>query len=300
LQRTRAYLVRLSVIIGSLCPTMLRAEAASLPKVWNGEIIERDQGLVSLHAVIIDSMMKTRVGDFSFLIRGRKHKTLYSFAAQTQNPKTLPSRYWRIREDTYDLIEMSLQDEQARPRRWQGPYSKPLIVMPQTWASLGVWYILAAKEGPIKVLIKPQHQKVPLERWKGSVLASTDALTGKVLQSYKAASETNSSTPALRQVLRGSRSIQMLYEIHSHDPEIRTCYTDLLDRSNEAEGELIYSFVYSGIDQGIKSLKIKRSTLIDPEFQECLYYTLRGLTFPLRTSLAGELSFQFHLVKGKE
>ncbi|RZA13808.1 MAG: hypothetical protein EOP10_29165, partial [Proteobacteria bacterium] len=277
MRRAWIFLLHLPLLLCFGHAESLWAQSAALPKVWSGEIIEADQGLVSLHAVIIDSKMKGRGGDFSFLIRGRKNKVLYSFAAKTQDPKALPTQYWRIREDTYDLLEVSLGDDRGKARKWKGPYSKPFVVSPKNLSSMGVLYLLASKDDPIKVLQKPNHQKFPLDRWKGSVQAVTDAISGEVWQRYQPVAVPAAQNPSIRRVLRGTRSIQMIYKLdlfrfnafaqdmakvlQANDPDIRSCYTDLLDKSSEAKGNLIYSFVYSGIDQGIKSLKIKQSTL---------------------------------------
>lgn len=289
------------------------AQTTAIPKVWNGETIEADQGLVSLYAVMIDSKVQHRAGPFSFLLRGKKTKLVYTFSAVTQEPKSAPTQIWKIRADEYELLEVSFTDEKGRARKWKGPYSRTLTVTPKSLASLGNWYLLNLKDDQIKVLLKPVHMKLPLEKWKGAVQSITDAFGGVVLSRYRPVAADKEK--GFRRVFRTTRTIQMIYKldlfrfnVHSpemakvlqaNDADIRSCYTDLLDKQGDAKGILIYSFVYSGINQGIKSLKVKsgESKLKDSEFQECLYYKLRGLTFPLRQSLAGELSFQFNIVE---
>ncbi len=289
----------------------LCAQTASIPKVWNGEIVEADQGLITLYAIIIDSKVKHRQGSFSFHIKGRKSGLTYSVSAQTQEPKLPPNQIWKVREDTYDLVDISLADERGKNRKWKGPYSKALVVTPKAISSLGVWYLATLADDQFKVLLKPIVPKIELGKWKGSVTGLTNGFTGEFTKRYKAEAEAKGF--GFRKVIRATRSIDMRYGldlfkmnthardmvrvIETNDGDIRSCYTDLLDKSPDSRGKLIYSFVYSGIDQGIKSLKIKENTIKNSEFQECLYFKLRGLTFPLRQSLAGELSFQFNFVE---
>ncbi len=282
-----------------------------LPKIWRGEIIEEDQGLVGLYSIMIDTQVKHRNGDFSFLLRGRKTKILYNFSVRTQEPNLPPNQYWRIREDTYDLVQLNYVDEFGKARSWKGTYPKALIVSSQALNSLGIWYIVTLKDEHVRILLKPLVFKAPLARWKGAVQSVTDAFTGSVTSRY--VPELGGEGQGIRKVLRGVRSIEMqykldLFKLNTHAPEmakvlqandadIRSCYTDLLDKEPSAKGNLIYSFVYSGNEQSIKSLKIKQSNIPSPDFKECLYFKIRGLSFPLRHSLAGELSFQFNFME---
>lgn len=291
----------------------LFAQPLSTPKVWNGEIIESDQGLVTLYAEMIDARVKNRSGPFSFLLRGKTTKLTYNFSAATQEPKLPPTQYWKIKADVYEILEVNFVDEKGRARKWKGPYPRTLTVTSRSLASLGNWYMVTLKDDQVKILLKPVHIKLPLDKWKGSVQSITNAFTGSVLSRYKPiAADKNKD---FRRVFRSTRSIQMVYKLdlfrmNSHaaemakvlqanDADIRSCYTDLIDKQSDAKGNLIYSFVYSGINQGIKSMKVKSTgpKLKDTEFSECLYFKLRGLTFPLRQSLAGELSFQFNIVE---
>ena len=292
-------------------PYLLFAEMA-LPKIWNGEIIEADQGLVCLYSMMIDSTVKHRNGEFSFILKGRKNKINYSFSAKTQEPKLAPNSYWKIKEDTYDLMEASFIDERGFKRSWKGPYPKSLEVKSRSIASMGAWYLVYLKgDSQFNILLKPLRLVLPIDSWKGSVLSVTDAITGEVFSQYKGTSAQNGQ--GIRRVLRASRSIQMLYRLdlfrfntyaaemsrvlQTNDADLRSCYTDLLEKDDNAQGTTTYAFVYSGIAQGIKSLKIRQSSLNDPIFRECMYYKLKALTFSLRQSLAGELSFQFNTVQ---
>lgn len=289
------------------------AQTPSLPKIWKGETVEADQGLVSLYSVMIDTKTRLQNRDFSFVLKGRKHPFVYHFAAHTLDPKEIPHQFWKIRADIYELWEVRFVDEGGRTRKWQGPYPKPLIVSPQSLSSLGIWYLFALKDDSIKVLLKPHPITLPPQKWKGDLQTTSDGFTGSILSRFK--TEVGEKQLGLRRVLRGSRAIQMSYKLdlfqnnsvasemarvfQANDADIRSCYTDLLEKQGDAKGDLIYSFVYSGIAQGIKSLKVKRSALKDSEFQECLYFKLRALTFPQRQSLAGELSFHFKVVEAE-
>ncbi|MBC7660093.1 MAG: hypothetical protein H7249_10320 [Chitinophagaceae bacterium] len=307
----RLWLVSAFFLATLLLPKEVRAQN-SLPKVWNGEIIETDQGLVCLYSMMIDSNVKQRGGDFSFLLKGRSNRISYSFTAKTQIPKLAPITYWKIKEDTYDVIEASFVDEYGHKRLWKGPYPKSIKVQPKSLSSMGVWYLVYLKpDDQFKLLIKEVRLKLPIEKWKGSVERIIDGISGEELSIYKGAAADNGQ--GIRRVLRGGRRINMVYQLdlfrlNMHAPEmsrilqindadIRSCYTDLLERNETANGTLTYTFAYSGIAQGIKTLKIKEASLKDSSFQECLYYKLRGLTFPLRQSLIGELSFQFNTLE---
>jgi hypothetical protein len=284
----------------------------SLPKLWSGEIVEADQGLVCLYSMMIDSNVKHRNGDFSFVLKGRRNQISYSFSAKTQEPKLPPNTYWKIKEDTYDLVEASFIDDRGKKRVWKGPYPKALVVKPRSISSLGTWYLVYLKgDSQFNFLLKSVRLNLPIERWKGTVLSVFDGLSGETYNVYKGENAENGQ--GIRRVLRGVRSIQMLYRLdlfrfnvhapemsrvlQSNDADIRSCYTDLLDKDAAAKGELTYAFVYSGIAQGIKSLKIRQTNMNDPGFQECMYFKLRALTFSQTQSMAGELSFQFNTVE---
>jgi len=294
-----------------IAPALLSAQH-SLPKQWNGEILEADQGLVSLYSTMIDSSIKHRSGEFTFILKGRRSKISYSFSAATQDPAEAPSIYWKVKEDTYDLMEASFVDSKGRKRSWQGPYPKAITVKPRSISSMGNWYLVYLKaDGRFNILLKPARPNIPLEKWQGSVRSLVDGLTGEDYELYKAPQSPKKS--GFRQVVTGVRKIQMLYKLdlfkfntysremsgifQTNDADIRTCYTDLLDRDENAKGQLVYAFIYSGIAQGIKSLKIRRTTMTDAVFQECMHFKLRGLTFPIRQSVAGELIFQFNTVQ---
>jgi len=262
--------------------------------------------------MMIDGAMKHRDGEFSFILKGRRNKISYSFSTKTQEPKLAPNGYWKIKADPYDLVEASFVDERGYKRLWKGPYPKGIQVKPRSIASMGTWYLVYLKgDNQFNILLKPIHLLLPIDRWKGSVLSVTDGITGEVFSLYKGESAQNGQ--GIRRVLRGSRSIQMLYKLdlfrfntyatemsrilQTNDADIRSCYTDLLEKDENAKGTLTYVFAYSGITQGIKSLKIKQTSLNDPSFMECMYYKLRALSFSLTQSLVGELSFQFNTVQ---
>ncbi len=290
----------------------LAAQTASIPKIWSGEIVEADQGLVTFYGTVIDASVKPRDNTFAFILQGRKYHYRYNFHAKTSDPRLPPQTYWKIHEDVYDLVEASLVDERGRRRVFKGPYAKPLLVKPQSLSSMGRWYLIYGKtEGTLSMLLKPWHMNVSLAGWKGSVQTLIDAFTGTLYQTYRGPSAQDPS--ALRKVIRVSRGISMLYKIdlyrqnayapdlarvlEANDADIRSCYTDLLEKQGDVKGKLAYSFVYSGNNQGIKSLKLREATITDPGFQECMDLKLRGLTFPLRQSVAGDLLFQFTIVE---
>lgn len=308
LKRTRFWILG---VLAFFYPCLLVAEN-SLPKLWNGEIIEADQGLVCLYSIMIDSSVQHRSGEFTFTLKGRRNHRNYSFSARTQEPKSAPESYWKIKEDTYDLVEASFIDERGSKRDWKGPYAKSITVKPRSLTSMGTWFLVYLKgDSQFNLLLKPTRLKLPLERWKGSVQAVNDGLTGEQYDQYRG--ENAKKPQGIRRVLRSVRSIQMVYKLdlyrfNAHamemsrilqvnDPDIRSCYTDLLDKTADAKGSLSYAFIYSGIAQSIKSLKIRQTNLKDSSFQECMYYKLRNLTFPVRQSMPGELSFQFNVAQ---
>ncbi len=297
-------------MLSIVLPTLAIAQT-SLPKPWNGEIIEPDQGLVSLYSLMIDNTVKHRHGEFTFTLKGRRTKISYSFSTATQEPSLPPQHFWKIKEDTYDLMDGSFVDERGNRRTWKGPYPKPIVVKPRSISSMGFWYLVYLKaDKRFNILLKPTRLDLPIENWKGNVATVFDGITGEEFNRYQGPEA--AKTQGLRRVVTGVRTIKMLYKldlfrfnsfagdmsrvIQSNDADIRTCYTDLLEKDETAKGQLTYAFIYSGIAQGIKSLKIRKSSVSDAVFLECLNLKLRGLTFPLRQSLAGELSFQFNIV----
>lgn len=281
---------------------------ASVPKVWNGELLEADEGAFYLQGIIADSSARLRPGRFSFTLLGRKRQLLYQFQTDTADLKEHPNQVWKLKEDDYDLMKVSLTDEQGQLRTWQGPYRHAFHISKQNLSHFGVWYLVQLKnELVLKVLVKKGKNVFKAEKSQGSFAGVIDGTTGHLLLNLKLAEP--AAPQQLRQVLRSTRTISMQFKLNlfrqnafapamaqvlqANDPDIRSCYLDLLERKPEAQGQLSFTFVYSSSTRSIKSLKMKQTDLPDEVFLECMNLKLMGLDFPIGPSLIGELSYQF-------
>lgn len=306
----RRWLLPLSLIV-SFSPALAADAPPSIPKVWNGELMESDQGAVAIHSVIFDMDGKGATdGTFAFRLKGRKNGIVYSFQSPNQSPKAPPETIWKIKDDTYDLMEVSSVNSRGRKLTWKGPYKLAFTVKAKALSILGEWYLVHTKGGnELRVLVKPQPNRSPLENLRKTFVSVIDGLDGHVLEQFGA--KTGAEPGQIRTVLRSQRSILMTYKVDlfrdnkvasslaavlsANDADIRSCYTDLLEIEAAPAGTLAYTFVYSGEMQSIKALKIKNSGLKNPRFLECMHYKLLGLTFPLAKSMIGELTFQFQV-----
>jgi len=84
--------------------------------------------------------------------------------------------------------------------------------------------------------------------------------------------------------------------IQSNDADIRSCYTDFLDRGTTAQGVVNYTMLLSNQSHSLKTLKVKQTDIKDERFMECLYYKLMALSFPVKESMIGELTLTFQIV----
>jgi hypothetical protein len=295
------------------CPLFFAAHAVALapgpqiPKIWVGETMEPDQGGLTLSSVLYDLEGGHRDGSFSFILHGRKRGIPYIFQAETQDLKTGNATIWKIKDDIYDVQEVYSVDHKGRKFSWKGPYKQGLIVKAGNLSMFGAWYLVYGKAAKdLRLLIKPQPNIIPKRRLKAVFQNVIDGMTSRVLDSFGTQGDDNQG---FRATIRATRSIQMTYKVDlfqdnrwgkdivpilsANDAHLRSCYTDLLEAESLQSGILAYSFVYSGEAGSIKGLKIKGSGFKNPRFLECMYLKLLGLTFPVKKSMIGELTFQF-------
>lgn len=292
--------------------SLAAAPRASVPKVWNGELLEADEGAFYLQGLIADSSARLLPGRFSFTLLGRRRQLLYQFQTDTASLQDHPSQVWKLKEDDYDLMHVSLSDGNGKLREWQGPYRHAFKISSQNLSHFGVWYLVQLKQDLLlKVLVKKGKNVFRPEKSQGSFATIIDGTSGHTLLALKAPTGAARGAQELRQVVRSSRTISMQFRLNlfrqnnfapamaevlqANDPDIRSCYLDLLERSPSVQGQLSYTFVYSSSTRSIKSLKVKQSDLVDESFLECMMYKLMGLEFPIGPSLIGELSYQFAL-----
>jgi hypothetical protein len=290
--------------------TAQEANKPQIPKVWNGEALEADEGALYLQSQIVDTNARAQAGTFTFTLRGRKRQLLYIFQTETMPIDQHPHRVWKIKEDDYDIERIQSIDDDGHQREWRGPYRYSFRVQSRALSHFGAWYLVQLKQGGrLSLLIKKTRNVFDPNKSLGSFNRIIDAENGALLLELKQAAASQGSE--IRQVFRTTRTIGMFYKLNlfrqntfapamirvleTHEADIRTCYTDYLERNPKVRGSLNYAFVYSGTTRSIRSLKIKNSDLQDGRFLECMMYKVMGLSFPVDKSLIGELSFTFHL-----
>lgn len=284
-----------------------------IPKVWQGELMEKDEGAFYLQSLLVDLEAQSRRGSFSFQIRGKRREIIYSLQADTGTSKDAPDTVWKVKEDEYELLNLTLIDDSGKKWEWRGPHRNSFQVQTKKLSYWGSWYLVQIKGGQqLKMLSKAGPSKYPKDKTHGAFQAIIDGISGRQLVELDIQAPVKNAE--IRHVMRSTRTIGMFYSlnlfrqnahapamvqvIQANDPDIRSCYTDLLERTPDVQGKLTYTFIYSSQSHSIKSLKVKQSDLRDGKFMECMMYKLMGLSFVINQSLIGELGFSFQLGEG--
>ncbi|WP_141733710.1 hypothetical protein [Oligoflexus tunisiensis] len=307
-------MARIAAIVGwliFLSLGSLQAQVTTLvPKVWNGEALLKDEGLFYLQASILDSDAKHKGGSFSFVLFGKKQKKSYSVQFDTMPLGQHPDKVWKLKEDEYQITQVQHVDNQGRRWTWKGPYRTPLKVKSRSLSNLGIWYLVQLKQpGQLSILIKDSRNVFQKDKTQGSIARVIDGLSGREQATFEQKAAARQGE--IRAVFRSTRTIGMFYKLNlfrqnhhapkvigvlqSNDPDIRTCYTDFLERTAPAQGTITYTMLLSHQTHSIRSLKVKQSQIKDDRFLECLYYKLMALSFPIKESMIGELSLIFQI-----
>jgi hypothetical protein len=305
---------RIAAIVGcflllSLFP--LQAQVTTLtPKVWNGEALAKDEGLFYLQGSIIDSNAQHKGGSFSFIIVGKNQQKAYSVQFDTAALGQHPDKVWKLKEDDYQIAQVQHVDSQGKRWIWKGPYRTALQVRSKSLSNFGIWYLVQLKQaGQLSILIKPSANTFKAAKSQGSIARVIDAVSGREQATFEQKAAARQGE--IRAVMRSTRTIGMFYKlnlfrqnqyaptvigvIQSNDPDLRTCYTDFLDRGATGKGTISYTMLLSHQSHSIKSLKVKQAEIKDERFLECLYYKLMALSFPIKESMIGELSLIFQV-----
>ncbi len=289
------------------------AQRTLIPKVWNGELMEADEGGIYVQSVLADLGARSRNGSFNFVLQGRRRQLQYVFQTNASGLKESPQTVWKIKEDDYDLIAITLVDEQGLKWDWKGPYRHGFKVQGKSLSYFGVWYLVQIAQGhQLKILAKPGTNVFKDEQSQGAFQSIIEASTGRELKTLTEKAAVGKQE--LRHVIRSTQTIGMFYKlnlfkqnayaegmsqiIQANDPDIRSCYTDYIERVPDSQGQVAYTFVYSSVTKSIKSLKVKQTDFRDGRFLECLNLKLMGLDFNIGSSLIGELTFSFQLGQG--
>lgn len=289
----------------------LQAQVTTLvPKVWNGEALNKDEGLFYLQGSIIDSNAQHKGGSFSFIIIGKNLQKAYSLQFDTSTLGQHPDKVWKLKEDEYQIAQVQHVDSQGKRWIWKGPYRSALQVRSRSLSNFGIWYLVQLKQpGQLSLLIKTSPNTFQAARSQGSIARVIDAQTGREQATFEQKAAARQGE--IRAVMRSTRTIGMFYKlnlfrqnhyastvigvIQSNDPDLRTCYTDFLDRGSAGQGTISYTMLLSNSTHSIKTLKVKQAEIKDERFLECLYYKLMALSFPIKESMIGELSLIFQV-----
>jgi hypothetical protein len=305
---------RIAAIVGWLLLLSLgRAQAqvtTLVPKVWNGEALLKDEGLFYLQGSIIDSNAQHKGGSFSFILFGKNHQKAYSMQFDTAALGQHPDKVWKLKEDEYQIAQVQHVDNQGKRWIWKGPYRTALQVKSRSLSNFGIWYLVQLKQaGQLSIVIKASQNTFSAAKSQGSIARVIDGQTGREQASFEQKAAARKGE--IRAVMRSTRTIGMFYKlnlfrqnqyaptvvgvIQTNDPDLRTCFTDFLDRGGEGQGTISYTMLLSHQTHSIKTLKVKKAEFKDDRFLECLYYKLMALSFPIKESMIGELSLVFQV-----
>lgn len=308
-------MARIAAIVGwvlLLSLGHLQAQVTTLvPKVWNGEALQTDEGLFYLQGSIIDSNAQHKGGSFSFVLFGKKQQKAYSMQFDTAALGQHPDKVWKLKEDDYQIAQVQHVDSRGMRWTWKGPYRTALQVRSRSLSNFGIWYLVQLKQaGQLSLLLKASKNTFQQSKSQGSIARVIEAQTGREQATFEQKAAARKGE--IRAVFRSTRTIGMFYKlnlfrqnhyaptvigvIQSNDPDLRSCFTDFLDRGTTGQGTLTYTMLLSHQTHSIKTLKIKKAEIKDERFLECLYYKLMALSFPIKESMIGELSLIFQVV----
>ena len=272
--------------------------------------MQKDEGLFYRQSVIIDSNSQYSNGSFSFVLLGKKQQIVYSILADTVVLGRHPQRVWKLKVDDYQIAQLQLVDVQGRRWSWPGPYRNPLLVRASSLTNGGTWFLVQLKQkNQLSFLIKSTKNVFQTEKSQGSFGSIIDGQTGREELSLVQIPVTKQNE--IRAVFSSKRVIGMYYKINlfrqnqyatavmevvqSNDLDLRSCYTDFLDRGSKGQGTLTYTMLMSHQNRSIRTLKVKQSDFRDDKFLECLNLKLRALSFPISESVIGELTLIFQM-----
>lgn len=278
------------------------------PKLWNGEALARDEGVLYIQGSIINADAQPKGGAFTALLQGQTTKLMYQLYFEALDIGMHPDRVWKLKADRYLILDLKHIDKQGKSWQWRGPYRAPVLVKAQALANGGIWYLVQLKQaGKLSFLIKSAKNVFRVEKTQGSLTEVFDALSGAQQLSFRQRSAERAGE--IRAVMRSTRTISLFYKIdlfrqnhyaqdvmeviQTHDADLRTCYSELLDRRAGERGELSFQIILSHNTHSIKTIKIKKADIREERFLECLYYKLMALSFPVSESVLGELTFTF-------
>ncbi len=269
---------------------------------WNGAELAADQGVFFVQSTFIDTAAQTREAHLEFWLVGKSDQHVYNFEWSVTNPGK--SSQWPLKADSYELIRIRSLDSEGRDWNWR-PTTAPIFqVEAGAISHFGHWFLVQVKKGQkLSLLIKPARM-LPLFKLPKSFSRMIDGETHAELftSSEKTPPPQRSAAPVpddlgvdmkLDLFRQSSQEPQMLQILQDRSGSLRSCYFEYLERNPKVSGQLAFTFIYSGSEHSIKSLKIKQADLRDQHFVQCLTDTIKGLSFPIEKSLIGELSFSF-------
>ncbi len=296
--------------------TPLKSQDSKLklvPKIWNGEALQGDEGLFYLQGAILDQSAQSLGGQFSFELHGTQQRSVYSLSFSCGTMGQHPDKVWKVKVDNYEVRNVQHIDGKGQKWFWSGPYKHPLLIRKQSLSNFGSFYLVLLKQkGQLSFLIKIGQNVFQPQKSQGSFESIINGVSGMEMLALERKAPQKAGE--IRAVIRTTRTIGMFYKlnlfrqnqhaktvmdvIQANDPDIRSCYTDAIERGLEQQGQMNFTILLSHQTHSIRSMKLKLAEIKDEKFLECLYYKLMALSFPVPESMIGELGFQFQLTGG--
>lgn len=283
---------------------------------WNGQYLGKGQGAVyvnlNLKGFKRSKRGKTLLNDIVIRLKHNSSGRYYVISQQASN-KAQPQYMWILPVGIYTVRRITFIDNAGLRRVFQSQ-QKTIAVSSLNLSYLGLWDISPGPKSRLKVNFKANKSRYKHQFEHQTFVALIDGLTGKEIrqlggEEVRLQSQSNFGSQAeARAVFTEQVNVAMYYKIdlgkynqyassiaktiQSQEVSFRKCYTDYL-QTETGQGSMGFRFIIeksSGIMGGIKHIG---GSLKDDKLQECLYYNLGLMQFPLSRKILGKITFLF-------
>lgn len=311
----------LGVLVGLLVSPYTQGEtkAPTVVAQWKGEYLEADQGLIALEARVEgfapEGALASDDEPLQINLRHSSSKTRYQVIQPLSSAGAERSGfYWKLPIGRYQIESVTrfyksatFTTKTVSPGRF--------FVQSLALSDLGVWVARPAKkrELSLKVLGRVIERFV-FPQGDDAISAIIDGFSGKRLKLISATSGQKAKNnfgdaDEMRATVTHTRAISMVYKmdlgrfgrfnskmfpaIEKRDSRFRQCYLDGLTLHENLQGTARFNFTLHKSKGRVQDLRHSGGTLGDKKTIECLYAELGQVEFPVKTSVSGQLTFDF-------
>jgi hypothetical protein len=302
-----------------LCGTPSRAAPQLLAvKEWRGEYFKKKEGAVFVKT-LATGFPAGSTGNFQVTLFNIIQQRLYTFSSSQIQADAYPREIWKLPSGKYRVERIEFTDGAGQKRVWiPSAEQKIALLVPRVMlANFGVWIMSPA--GPSGMIAKfsqsPNTYKENGQAKDSSVAAVVNAHTGTIQRVIggkkvlEGADNEYSDETTLRATTTFTRQISMFYKVNlfkhnvyskdvsgalaAFDLNLRTCYTNALNRNSSLRGDVVLQVLVSSKTGTIRQARKSAGTLSDGQVVDCLTAELTQIPMPIQENMIGELTFTF-------